>query len=61
MNPDEIKFEADLTAGELRKHGRKLRVQEKPFQLLAALLERPSEDNTWDRPRPGWVERSSPA
>ncbi len=34
-------FEVDLEAGELRKHGRKLKLQEKPFQILTILLERP--------------------
>jgi hypothetical protein len=33
-------FELDLVAGELRKNGAKLRLQEQPFQLLALLLER---------------------
>ena len=33
-------FELDLAAGELRKNGAKLRVQEQPFQMLALLLER---------------------
>jgi DNA-binding winged helix-turn-helix (wHTH) protein len=36
-------YEADLITGELRKHGRKLRVTGRPFQILAALLERPGE------------------
>jgi TolB-like protein len=36
-------FEVDLRAGELRKHGLRIRLQEQPFQVLAALLERPSE------------------
>ena len=36
-------FEADLAAGELRKNGRKVRLQEQPFQLLALLLEQPGE------------------
>ena len=36
-------FEADLCTGELRKNGLKIRVQEQPFQALAALLERPGE------------------
>jgi Tol biopolymer transport system component/DNA-binding winged helix-turn-helix (wHTH) protein len=36
-------FELDLAAGELRKGGRKVRVQEQPFQLLAALVEKPGE------------------
>jgi TolB-like protein/DNA-binding winged helix-turn-helix (wHTH) protein/Flp pilus assembly protein TadD len=33
-------FEVDLRAGELRKHGLRIRLQEQPFQLLATLLER---------------------
>jgi cholera toxin transcriptional activator len=36
-------FEVDLAAGELRKSGRKLRLQEQPFQMLALLLERPGD------------------
>jgi TolB-like protein/DNA-binding winged helix-turn-helix (wHTH) protein/Tfp pilus assembly protein PilF len=36
-------FELDLRAGELRKHGLRVRLQEQPFQLLAMLLERPGE------------------
>jgi DNA-binding winged helix-turn-helix (wHTH) protein len=36
-------FEADLRTGELTKHGKRLRLQEQPFQLLAILLERPRE------------------
>jgi cholera toxin transcriptional activator len=36
-------FEADLTAGELRKNGMRIRLQEQPFQLLTLLLERPGE------------------
>lgn len=36
-------FEADLAAGELRKNGRKVRIQYQPFQVLAILLERPGE------------------
>lgn len=34
-------FEADLHARELRKSGRRLRLQDQPFFVLAALLERP--------------------
>ena len=34
-------FEADLHARELRKQGRRLRLQEQPFAVLAVLLERP--------------------
>ncbi|HYX67918.1 MAG TPA: transcriptional regulator [Terriglobales bacterium] len=36
-------FEADLRTGELRKNGMRIRLQEQPFQVLAALLERPGE------------------
>ena len=32
-------FEVDLRAGELRKHGLRIRLQEQPFQVLAMLLE----------------------
>jgi DNA-binding winged helix-turn-helix (wHTH) protein len=32
-------FEVDLRAGELRKAGVKIRLQEQPFRVLAALLE----------------------
>jgi cholera toxin transcriptional activator len=32
-------FEVDLAAGELRKNGRRIRLQEQPFQVLVALLE----------------------
>jgi len=39
-------FEVDLRAGELRKHGVRLRVQEQPFQVLAMLLERPGQTVT---------------
>jgi cholera toxin transcriptional activator len=36
-------FELDLSAGELRKSGIKLRLQGQPFQVLALLLERAGE------------------
>ena len=36
-------FAADLRSGELFKNGVKVKLQEKPFQLLAALLEHPGE------------------
>jgi DNA-binding winged helix-turn-helix (wHTH) protein len=32
-------FEVDLEAGELRKNGARIRLQEQPFQVLAALLQ----------------------
>jgi len=34
-------FEADLSTGELRRKGARVALQEQPFQVLAALLERP--------------------
>jgi len=34
-------FEADLQTGELRRNGSRVRLQEQPFQILTALLERP--------------------
>lgn len=37
------RFEADLLSGELRKDGRRVRLQAQPFQLLALLLEHPGE------------------
>jgi TolB-like protein/DNA-binding winged helix-turn-helix (wHTH) protein/Flp pilus assembly protein TadD len=36
-------FEADIRNGELRKQGKRLSLQEQPFQLLIVLLERPGE------------------
>jgi DNA-binding winged helix-turn-helix (wHTH) protein/Tol biopolymer transport system component len=36
-------FELDLRAGELRRNGSKIRLQEQPFQVLTVLLERPGE------------------
>jgi len=36
-------FEADLASGELRKNGVKIRLQEQPFQVMVALLERAGE------------------
>src|SRR5579864_7406104 len=45
-NPRVIRFgifEADLSAGELRKGGSRIRLQEQPFQILAMLLERPGQ------------------
>jgi TolB-like protein/DNA-binding winged helix-turn-helix (wHTH) protein/Flp pilus assembly protein TadD len=36
-------FELDLRAGELRKHGLRIRLQEQPFQVLAMLLEHQGE------------------
>ena len=36
-------FEADLAGGELRRRGMKVRLQDRPFQILALLLGRPGE------------------
>lgn len=36
-------FEIDLANAELRKHGLRVRIQEQPYQVLSALLERPGE------------------
>jgi TolB-like protein/DNA-binding winged helix-turn-helix (wHTH) protein/Tfp pilus assembly protein PilF len=36
-------FEMDLRAGELYQQGRKVKLQEQPFRVLAMLLERPGE------------------
>ena len=36
-------YDADLRTGELRKHGRKIRLAGRPFEVLAMLLERPGE------------------
>jgi DNA-binding winged helix-turn-helix (wHTH) protein len=36
-------FELDLKAGELRRNGSRVRLQEQPLQILVSLLERPGE------------------
>jgi DNA-binding winged helix-turn-helix (wHTH) protein len=36
-------FELDLRTRELRKHGVRLRLQDQPFEVLQALVERPGE------------------
>ena len=36
-------FEVDLSSGEVWKHGTRVRLQDQPFQVLHALLERPGE------------------
>lgn len=47
MNRERIlrfgQYEVDIEAGELRRQGQLLRVQEQPFQVLLALLNRPGE------------------
>lgn len=44
-------FEADLHAGEIRKSGIRLKLQEQPFRILQILLERPGELVTRDELR----------
>ena len=44
-------FEVDLRAGELRRNGSRVRLQEQPFQILLALVERPGEVVTRDELR----------
>lgn len=41
-------FEVDLAAGELRKNGARIRLQEQPFQVLAALLQNAGQVVTRD-------------
>jgi TolB-like protein/DNA-binding winged helix-turn-helix (wHTH) protein/Flp pilus assembly protein TadD len=36
-------FEVDLESGELRKHGIKIKLQHKPYQILALLMEHPGD------------------
>ena len=36
-------FQADIRTGELTKNGKRVRLQEQPFRLLALLLESPGE------------------
>ena len=36
-------FEVDLRAGELRKQGKRIKLQDQPFQVLAVLLHRPGD------------------
>jgi len=36
-------FNADVQAGELTKQGKRIRLQEQPFQLLVMLLQKPGE------------------
>jgi Tol biopolymer transport system component/DNA-binding winged helix-turn-helix (wHTH) protein len=36
-------FEADLSTGEMKKSGRRIRLQSQPFRVLEALLEKPGE------------------
>ena len=45
------RFELDARAGELRRDGRRVKLQEKPFRLLELLLQRPGEVVTRDELR----------
>jgi DNA-binding winged helix-turn-helix (wHTH) protein/tetratricopeptide (TPR) repeat protein len=36
-------FEVDVRAGEVRKQGRRIKLQDQPFQVLAVLLQRPGD------------------
>src|ERR1700751_4044888 len=44
-------LEVDFRAGELRKHGRRIRLQDQPLRVLAMLVERPGEVVTRDELR----------
>jgi DNA-binding winged helix-turn-helix (wHTH) protein len=44
-------FEVDLAAGELRKHGLRIKLQDQPFQVLSVLLNNPGELVTRDELR----------
>src|SRR5215472_18007044 len=46
-------FELDLRAGELRERGRRIKLQDKPFQTLAMLVKRPGEVVTREELRDG--------
>jgi len=46
-------YEADAVAGELRKNGQKVRLQEQPFRVLLLLLERPGALVTREEVRRG--------
>src|SRR5215472_6492713 len=47
MRPPEIlrfgSFEVDVHAGELRKQGKRVKLQDQPFQVLEVLLQRPGD------------------
>jgi len=52
-------FEADLDAGELRKNGARIHLQEQPFHVLSVLLERPGQlVSREDICRQVWGERT---
>ena len=52
-------FEADLRSGELRRAGMRIKLQEQPFKVLVALLERPGQVVTREELRKRiWPEES---
>lgn len=51
-------FEADLSAGELRKSGLKIKIQEIPLRVVACLLEQPADVNTREELREALWGRS---
>ncbi len=52
-------FEVDLDSGELRRLGLRIKLQDKPFQVLATLLERPGEVVSRDELRAGlWPDHT---
>ena len=52
-------FEADLHAGEVRKSGARIKLQEQPFKVLQLLLERPGDLVTREELRSRiWPEES---
>jgi DNA-binding winged helix-turn-helix (wHTH) protein len=63
-SPDKVRFgvfELDLRAGELRKQGIKIRLQDQPLLILQALLERPGEIVTHEELKehfPNWPWRT---
>ncbi len=53
-------FVADFLSGELRQNGHRIKIQEQPFQVLAALLERPGEIVTREELRRRlWLEEDT--
>ena len=42
-------FEVDIATGELKRHGHRIKLQKKPFELLLLLLQQPGELVTRER------------
>jgi DNA-binding response OmpR family regulator len=52
-------FEVDLRAGELRKNGARIKLQQQPFQILVTLLSRPGDVVTREELRKQlWAENT---